>query len=54
MLTEELVTQSRSANHPATHNGHGTVREGQAPLENYAARQKSVNFFSNLMDRWRQ
>ena len=39
--------------HPTGHNGN-TVRDRRPPLESYAARQKSVNFFSNLMDRWRQ
>src|SRR5262249_45662216 len=37
------------------HNGKNgsTVPNHQVPLESYASRQKSISFFSNLMDRWR-
>ena len=31
-------------------NGHSDVR---LPLEGYAARQKSLGFFSSLLDRWK-
>jgi hypothetical protein len=31
-------------------NGHSEIR---MPLENYAARQKSLGFFSSLLDRWK-
>ena len=36
-------------------NGNGNTRpvEGKVPLEGYANRQKSLNFFANLMDRWK-
>jgi len=51
--TPQLVTQNH-ATHSIPHNGNGLLSGGHAPLETYAARQKSVNFFSNLMDRWRQ
>lgn len=47
-----LVTPSSNG---ATHhagNGH-TVSEARVPLEDYQTRQKSLNFFSSLMERWK-
>jgi general secretion pathway protein A len=51
------VLAEASAPVPASgHNGKNgsAVLDAQVPLETYAARQKSISFFSNLMDRWRQ
>jgi hypothetical protein len=37
-----------------SHNGkNGKLAEANVPLENYAARQKSVSFLASLMDRWK-
>lgn len=49
----EVAAPSRPAAVPKVSrvdNGHSEVR---IPLENYAARQKSLGFFASLMDRWK-
>lgn len=51
------IAAETAATIPAnSHNGKngGAVLDAQVPLETYAARQKSINFFSNLIDRWWQ
>ena len=42
------------ASNRVSHSGNGhSVSDGSVPLENYHARQKSLGFFSNLMERWK-
>jgi len=56
----ESIVSSLAKNHMplpnGLHNGqdNGAVADEQIPLQTYAARQKSVSFLGNLMDRWRQ
>jgi general secretion pathway protein A len=58
-MSEALLSSvtARSSNGHATRDTFETNGSGNAdmamPLESYSARQKTVNFFGNLMDRWK-
>jgi general secretion pathway protein A len=50
-----LAAQHHAPTNTVALNGRSSeFLNGNVPLETYATRQKSVSFFSNLMDRWRQ
>jgi hypothetical protein len=50
---EASVAAAANGNIPAIPEaGHAAPPE-YVPMENYATRQKSVNFFGQLMNRWR-
>jgi general secretion pathway protein A len=50
----EAAIISPASNGAAHHVGNGhAVSEARVPLEDYQARQKSLSFFSSLMERWK-
>ena len=50
---EDALTMALAANGQTPVTPHRKANSDRMPLETYANRQKSLNFFSNLMDRWK-